>query len=167
MVKRKVALSLGSNLADRLSYIKSTSSLIENAIKENLFLKSKIYETTPIDCPKGSGFFLNAALFFETDWSIYSLLKFIQGIERDKGRLRYCLNAPRTIDIDIIFYGQELINEAEICVPHPRMTQRAFVLVPLADICPDFIHPIKKKSVRQLLLDLKDGTSIKVFKKKF
>jgi 7,8-dihydro-6-hydroxymethylpterin-pyrophosphokinase len=90
-----------------------------------------------------------------TSLSSVELLAFIKEIEVDMGRQPGYPNSPRPIDIDILFYGEQIINTPELIIPHPRLTLRAFVLIPLADIAPDFVHPVGGKKIKQMLKALK------------
>ena len=151
----KAYLLLGSNLGKREQYL----SKAINAIEKNagsIFLKSSIYETEAwgkIDQPG----FLNLAIGIETSLTPIQLLENVLNIEAVLGRVRHEKWGARMIDIDIIFYENEIIDvENKLVIPHPEMHNRKFVLAPLAEIVPDFIHPVFKISVLQMLKTLCD-----------
>jgi 2-amino-4-hydroxy-6-hydroxymethyldihydropteridine diphosphokinase len=136
----KVGISLGSNLGDSLSLLREAVRRLEPARSSAHLLLSPVYETAPVDCPPGSPPFLNAAVEIETDWSPRRLLALTQGIESELGRPeRRERNAPRPIDLDLLYYGDLALDEEDLRLPHPRMRDRAFVLVPLRAIRPDLV----------------------------
>lgn len=146
-----VFLALGSNLGNRLSNIKNAISNLtpQMAVKK----KSPVYETPPwgyADQPP----FLNQVLKAETYLEPEELLGHLKRLETALGRETGFQNGPRLIDIDILFYDDEVIETPSVVIPHPRLHQRAFVLVPLNDIAPDLVHPVLEKSVSEMLLDV-------------
>ena len=143
-----IHLGLGSNLGDRMDYI--TSAIGRLSQKMTITELSSVYETEPVGY-KEQPLFLNAVLAAVTGLSPFDLLRFVKDIESDLGRKESFRNAPRIIDIDILLYGDEIIDSHQLIVPHPRMTERAFVLVPLVEIAPKLVHPIKGKTFLQLL----------------
>ena len=148
----KVYLGLGSNMGDRRNNLERALQLLSQKIK--LVLVSPIYDTAPVGniCQER---FLNLVCEAITSLSSVELLAFIKEIEVDMGRQPGYPNSPRPIDIDILFYGEQIINTPELIIPHPRLTLRAFVLIPLADIAPDFVHPVGGKRIKQMLKALK------------
>jgi 2-amino-4-hydroxy-6-hydroxymethyldihydropteridine diphosphokinase len=141
-----VYLGLGSNLEDRRRHLDMALDFLSERIKiEQL---SPIYDTAPIgniNQPR----FLNMAIRVSTRLPAATLLFMAKGIEAKLGRVP--IDSPRPVDIDILFFGDQVINTPpNLVVPHPRLHERAFVLVPLADIAPDVVHPILKKKVKEL-----------------
>src|SRR5579864_3124392 len=114
--------------------------------------QSSFYITEPVDAP-GQSWFLNAVVEAETSLLPVQLLHALLKIERDLGRRRITPHGPRTIDLDILFYSSSVIRSRDLEVPHPRLTERRFVLVPLAHLAPEFRHPVLHKSVTQLLAE--------------
>jgi 2-amino-4-hydroxy-6-hydroxymethyldihydropteridine diphosphokinase len=142
-------LSLGSNIGDREAQLATAiESLQELGIR--VVRRSSIYETEPQDFA-GQPWFLNMVLEVETDYAPALLLSRIQQIEKQMGRQREIPKGPRTVDIDILFYGDAVIESAEMQIPHPRLTQRRFVLEPLAELAPDLRHPVLGKRIGELL----------------
>ncbi len=136
----RVGISLGSNLGDRLANLRAAVAGLERVRSTDHLLVSSIYETDPVDCPPGSGTFFNAVVEIETDLSPLDLLAGTQAIEIELGRPSlHDLNAPRTADLDLLYYDEVTISEGDLILPHPRMFGRAFVLKPLAEIRPDLI----------------------------
>jgi 2-amino-4-hydroxy-6-hydroxymethyldihydropteridine diphosphokinase len=112
---------------------------------------SQYYETVPVGGPPEQGMFLNAAVEIESDLSPPELLEACQRLEAEAGRVRTERWGPRTLDVDILLYGEQLINAPELTIPHPRMHERRFVLEPLCEIAPELSHPVVKKTMRELL----------------
>ena len=156
-------LGLGSNLGDKLAFIKK--AIKDILLNENIKLIkiSSIYKTPPIGYEE-QDVFLNAVLKISTKFTPFELLKFLQTIERELGRKRFIKWGPRTIDIDILFYNNWIIDKNNLQIPHPLMHERAFVLIPFNEIDGDFIHPVLNKSVTSLLnsLNLNDIKDIEM-----
>ncbi len=143
-----VAVALGSNQGDREQTLRAALTALTTHL-DNLCV-SQFYETEPVgvgDQPQ----FLNAAATGYTTETAGELLQNLLGIERRLGRVRPYAGAPRTIDLDLIFYGNAVVNEPDLVVPHPRFRERTFVLQPLADIAADWIDPVTGLAVEQLL----------------
>ena len=141
-------IALGSNVGNRernLSVALERLSGFMQALRT-----SPIYETEPIDYAD-QRWFLNQVVEGETDLFPMQLLNRLQKIERELGRVRSIPNGPRTIDLDILFYGRSVIQSAALEIPHPRMAGRRFVLAPLADLAPDLRHPVTHRTVREML----------------
>jgi 2-amino-4-hydroxy-6-hydroxymethyldihydropteridine diphosphokinase len=111
---------------------------------------SSVYETDPVG-NEHQPLFLNAVLSARADLEPPELLRLVKGIERDLGRMETFRNAPRAIDIDILFYGDSVIRTEELTVPHPGVAERAFVLVPLSEIAPRMVHPLSRMTIADLL----------------
>lgn len=144
----EIYLALGSNLGDRMGNLKSAVQ----HLSQKLTIKkvSSVYETEPVYF-KEQPLYLNAALSAATGLDPFELLRFVKSIESDLGRQPGFRNAPRIIDIDILFYGDRIIETPELTVPHPGIAERAFVLVPLAEIAPELVHPVTHEKVEDLL----------------
>lgn len=130
----RVGIALGSNLGDRGAHLQAALDAIRKFAEAPVKI-SRVYETTPVDCPAGSPSFLNAAI--EIGWSgeLSALLARLQAVENGQGRPAvHARNSPRTVDLDILYADELFIALPRLQVPHPRMTERAFVLLPLSDI---------------------------------
>lgn len=149
----KIALALGSNSGDRMAALRAAVTAL--AAYVDVAATSNVYETAPqyID---NQPLFLNAALVGTTKLAPLALMWNIKQIENELGRLPTYRYGPRAIDIDIIFYGDEVITTPELTVPHAHVAEREFVLRPLADIAPDWVDPRTGKTVAELLRDLPD-----------
>jgi len=149
----RVGIALGSNLEDRLQNLRAARARLF-ALHEDHgpFVCSRIYETLPVDCPPGSPAFLNAAMEFACTLPPLDLLARLQRIERILGRPHdHGFHAPRTIDLDILYFDNLSFHLPELSIPHPRIAERAFVLAPLADVAPTRILPGHTECVLELL----------------
>lgn len=150
-------LSLGSNVGNREAHLHDAIVQLETIGR--IKAVSSIYETEPVEFTQQSNF-LNCAVALETSETPASLIAGLLEIERRLGRERIQKKGPRTIDIDILLYGDLVLDSANLTIPHPAMTQRRFVLEPLAEIAPDALHPVAKKTIHQLLNELPDGQKV-------
>jgi len=146
---KPVYLSLGSNIGDRDAHLRAAIEALD-AGGVHVLRASPIYETEPVDY-RDQGWFLNLVVEAETTLFPVQLLSRIGRIERALGRVRKVPKGPRTIDIDILFYGSAMVKTAHLEIPHPRLAERRFVLAPLADLAPDLRHPATHRSVREML----------------
>lgn len=149
MDKHLLVLHFGSNIGNRIKYLKDALNKTEKAFGKSL-ATSSIYQTQAWGF-SGQPDFLNMAAIYETNIQPEDVLKAIKNIEIETGRIHREHWHERELDIDIIFYDNQIIEKPDVHIPHPRMHERNFVLVPLNEICPDYIHPVFKVSVSHLL----------------
>ena len=161
MAEKVVYIALGSNVGDRASMLERAMAAM-NSAGIRVLRESSFYVTEPVDAP-GQAWFLNAVVEAETSLLPLQLLHALLRIERELGRRRITPHGPRTIDLDILFYGSSVIHSKELQVPHPRLSERRFVLVPLAQIAPEFRHPVLYKSVTQLLAETPDRSEVRLW----
>jgi 2-amino-4-hydroxy-6-hydroxymethyldihydropteridine diphosphokinase len=149
----RTGLALGSNLGDRLAHLRTGRDEILRIAGVALPLRvSRVYETEPVGSGSDAGPFLNAVVEVDFDGQPIDLLEALQEIEAHQGRpSKRPRNAPRTLDLDILYIGNLVLSNEEVVIPHPRLHQRRFVLAPLADIRPDLTLPGQKRSVAELL----------------
>jgi 2-amino-4-hydroxy-6-hydroxymethyldihydropteridine diphosphokinase len=153
-------IALGSNLGDRHGELNAGVAFLRGLAADGTVRESARLETAPVDCPPGSEKFLNAMVELVIDSDALppeALLGKLQEFEQVRGRAReHERNSPRPLDLDIIYYGDEVIRTADLTVPHPRAAQRLFVLRPLAYLRPDLVLPGKRQTVSELLARLKE-----------
>jgi 2-amino-4-hydroxy-6-hydroxymethyldihydropteridine diphosphokinase len=160
-----VYLCLGSNLGEREENLCQALTLL--SLKVNLDEVSSIYETEPVPIQnrdKEQPLFLNLVCRISTNLPPEELLHFAKEIETRMGRVPSFPNAPRTIDIDILFYDNKIMDTQNLTIPHPRLQDRAFALIPLAEIAPDLVHPKLGKSSAQLAKDVKGQKGVRKYK---
>jgi len=159
-MQRRVFIAIGSNKDDREANCRKATALIGSSAGVELIAQSPLYETEPWGVREQAPF-VNSVVEVSTDLTPAGLLAVLKTIELEMGRTPSPRWHSREIDLDILFYGDEVVDVAGLKVPHPRLHERVFVLAPLADIAPDFIHPVLKKSVREMFLELKDAGWVK------
>jgi 2-amino-4-hydroxy-6-hydroxymethyldihydropteridine diphosphokinase len=157
-LKKLVYLSLGSNIGDRAGHLNAAIERLESLGK--VVAASSFYETEPVEVT-AQPWFLNGVVALETEKMPRQLIAAILDLEQKMGRRRVQKKGPRTIDIDILLFGNSVIDMPGLTVPHPAMHERRFVLQPLAEIAPDVLHPVLKKKVRDLLAALPPGQAVK------
>ncbi len=156
---QEVYLLLGSNLGDRMKQVRDAADLIAKNVGK-IIIRSACYETASwgnTDQPD----FINQVLLVRTGLTAREVLDQVLAIEVSLGRVRHEKWGARLIDIDILFYGGEVIREPDLVVPHPHLHERAFVLIPLEEIAPALVHPVLKQSVSELARNLDDGLLVK------
>lgn len=158
-----VFISLGSNIGDRKKNILEAIRLLDNPPDITVEKKSSLYSTDPIGYV-GQDWFLNSVVEIITRLSPRDLLSRCQAIEEQMGRVRTMPWGPRIIDLDILLYGGEIIEDDELIIPHPHLHRRGFVLVPLAEIAPDILHPRLNKTAVELLHQIRDGHKVDVYR---
>jgi 2-amino-4-hydroxy-6-hydroxymethyldihydropteridine diphosphokinase len=149
-------VALGSNLGDRLSNLRAACEALEALPGvEGKIRTSAVYETAPVDCPPGTPAFLNAAVEFIYAGELLSLFQALQDLECKMGRASVReKNAPRVIDLDLLYFGEITRSDAALTLPHPRITERAFVLAPLADLDPGLVLPGQIRPISELLAEI-------------
>jgi 2-amino-4-hydroxy-6-hydroxymethyldihydropteridine diphosphokinase len=160
MAPPRVFLGLGSNLGDREASLERAGRLLE----ERGFARrreSSLYLTEPVGGPP-QGWFLNAVLEGATALTPEGLLSVCLDVERALGRVRDVRNGPRTIDIDLLLYGSEVRSGTDLELPHPRLYERRFVLVPLAEIAPEVVDPLRGQTTRELLRLCLDSSEVRL-----
>jgi len=143
-------LGLGSNLGNRMAFLRSGRDTLVACPDIILVRAAGVYETEAVGGPPENPLFLNTALQIETSLDPQQLLAACMAVEDEFGRSRPVRWAPRTLDIDILFYADRVVCEENLVIPHPRLQDRAFVLAPLLEIAPDFRHPLLEQTVSEL-----------------
>lgn len=155
---KPVYLALGSNLGDREAYLRAgVQALAKHQIE--IVRQASIYSTEPREV-RDQPWFLNTAIEAATDLQPDALLHVCLEIEKDHRRVRDMAKGPRTLDIDIIFYGNKIIHAPGLTIPHPSFAARRFVLAPLVEIAPDFVDPVTRKTLRELLQSCNDQAQV-------
>jgi 2-amino-4-hydroxy-6-hydroxymethyldihydropteridine diphosphokinase len=165
----RTAIALGSNLGDRLAHLRSgRDRVLQIPGVSSPILISRIYETEPVGSGPDAGAYLNAVMEINFDGQPIELLEALQQIEAEHGRpSKRPRNAPRTLDLDILYVGNLTLSNEEVVIPHPRLHQRRFVLAPLADIRPELILPGQHHPIEKLLADLADPATVMIHPEDF
>lgn len=149
----QVILALGSNIEPRQTYMERAESMLQEHTAIDVVHTSSIYETAPVGY-MDQGPFLNKVVKIQTTLHPLSLLDYCQSIEKELGRKREIRWGPRTIDVDILFYNQESMDTERLILPHPRITERAFVLIPLQEVCPRLLLKNGEKYIEEIIQEL-------------
>ena len=161
-----IYIALGANLPSRYGSPAQTLMKAQQALQDRcgqIVDSSSVWLTAPVPFVEGQPWYHNAVISIKTDLDAMSLLDEMLAIEEDFGRVRTERNAPRLLDLDLIAYHDEIIREGEkLIVPHPRMDGRAFVLRPMAEIAPDWVHPVTQKDINELIAALPEDQEAKI-----
>jgi len=162
--RHKVYIGIGSNLGKKEENCLKGIEAIEANCECYVESKSPLYHTEPVDF-EDQAWFINGVIEIYTRLDPISLLKKLKGIEKETGRTSCGIRfGPRILDLDILFFDDLILHTKELTLPHPRLHKRRFVLRPLFDIAPDLIHPVLKRDIQTLLLNLKDDRRVILFK---
>jgi 2-amino-4-hydroxy-6-hydroxymethyldihydropteridine diphosphokinase len=153
-----VFLITGGNIGDKRKNLETASALINERVGK-IIKSSKIYQTDAWGITDQPAFY-NQVHIVKSDFSAREVLDKILMIEEEMGRKRTVKNAARIIDIDILLFNEEMVNEKNLVIPHPQISNRRFVLLPLSELAPHMIHPVFKKSILQLLLQTEDQLKV-------
>jgi 2-amino-4-hydroxy-6-hydroxymethyldihydropteridine diphosphokinase len=153
-------IGLGSNLGDRMATLRTAVQRLDNLGR--ITGVSSLYETEPVGYLEQPAF-LNAVVALDTELAPVDLLQALLGIEHDLGRTRSFANAPRTLDLDLLLVDDVTLDTNYLTLPHPRLHERAFVLVPLAELVPEMVHPVTGQTVREILRALPDRGGVEVY----
>ena len=152
-------IGVGSNLGDKIHHCEKAISAILKIDRHKLLAKSSLFKTQPIGYTS-QGWFVNGVIKIETDLEAPELLRTLKTIESQLGRTKTFRWGPRTIDLDILFFDDNEIHTEELQIPHPLIQDRQFVLIPMAEIDRNLIHPVFKKTVQELLDNLKEDQRV-------
>lgn len=153
----EVFIAFGSNVGDREGNVRKALELLKEKVK--VLKVSSMYETEPMYI-EDQNWFVNCVAKLETDLPPKELLGYLKDAERRMGRQKTARYGPRIIDLDILFYGEEVVRQNDLDIPHPKIQERPFVLIPLAEIEPNLIHPLLQKTILKLLSELNSDKSV-------
>jgi 2-amino-4-hydroxy-6-hydroxymethyldihydropteridine diphosphokinase len=153
-------LSLGSNVGGRETNLRAAIGRLGQDALGQVISASSFYETEPVEFTE-QAWFLNAVVALETNAAPHQLMKDLLYIEQEMGRTRTQRKGPRIIDIDILLFGDAVIDSLDLTIPHPAMATRRFVLEPLTEIAPEVLHPVLKKTAQELLDSLPSGQAVR------
>jgi 2-amino-4-hydroxy-6-hydroxymethyldihydropteridine diphosphokinase len=161
-IEEQVYVAMGSNLGDRDAHLAAGLAALRASEGIEVVAVSPLYETDPIG-PPPQGPYLNGAIQLSTSLDPHVLLKRLLEIEAEQGRTRGAdRNAPRTLDLDLLLYGERKWVEPDLEIPHPRLAERPFVLEPLCDLAADFIHPVLGETIEALALRVRDPAAVRL-----
>lgn len=163
-MRETVYIGFGSNVGDRVDFCDRAVTLLGLLPHSEVTGVSSLYETEPVHdgAQPGDGWFLNGVVQLITDVTPQSLSSVLREIERSLGRDDDHRSGPRTMDLDILFYGGRVIDEPGLRIPHPRLHHRRFVLAPLCELDPLLVHPVLQRTAKQLLADLTDRSEVRL-----
>ena len=162
MTGKTAFIAFGANQGNRQDFCDRAIALIKLLPHSKVIRVSSYYETEPVDMEDNHDdmWFYNGVIQIETNLRPENLLAICQETERSLGRNPGHRNRPRTIDLDILFYGERIINTPQLAIPHPRLHKRRFVLVPMAELNPQWVHPQQHQTIQTLLAQLTDTQKI-------
>ncbi len=152
-------IGIGSNLGDKVGQCERAIAEVLKADQNKLLAKSSFFKTRPVGYVD-QDWFINGVIKIETELDPLQLLRLLKKIESRLGRQETIRWGPRTIDLDILFFDDREIRTKELRIPHPLLQERQFVLIPLAEIDPNLIHPVLKKSIEELLMDIQEDQGV-------
>ncbi|MBI5181605.1 MAG: 2-amino-4-hydroxy-6-hydroxymethyldihydropteridine diphosphokinase [Nitrospirae bacterium] len=159
-MQKKAYLGIGSNIGNKIENCKKAIELLNEHTQVKVLKISGFYETEPVGY-KEQEWFVNCAVEIKTDLNPQELLLLCQTIESKLGRERKIKYGPRIIDLDILLYNNDIIDNKDLKTPHPEMQKRGFVLKPLSDIAPDAVHPVLKRKIADLMVDITEKSIVK------
>lgn len=145
-------IALGTNKGDRIKYLRQAIHIIKTNSKTSLAAVSSVYETKPYGI-KDQSDFLNAVIEIKSSYNLVELFKYLKNIEKKLGRTETKKWGPREIDLDLLFFNDEIFNTEKLQVPHSGIQDRDFVLIPLSEIAPNFIHPVLNKKISDICIE--------------